>query len=55
MKKYLLMVVLVLCGIVALIADLPAVTKILVVIACAFGIYEVSQISDDTFRSRGEH
>lgn len=50
MKKYILMIVLAVCGIVGIIATLPIITKILVVVACIFGIFEVAQMSDESFR-----
>ena len=36
MKKYIL--------------TLPIITKILVVVACVFGIFEVAQMSDESFK-----
>ena len=50
MKKYILMIVLAVCGIVGIIATLPIITKILVVVACIFGIFEVAQMSDESFK-----
>lgn len=50
MKKYILMIVLAVCGIVGIIATLPIITKILVVVACVFGFFEVAQMSDESFK-----